>query len=286
MLAWLPLAVLFATHVQQMHACPASCADCCTLSGKCCHDVDLSKIETGTCTEMMNAADISYRFAPVVGHGVHSIKVEDLQQFEPSATENNTIPTVNLDLASDVPILGYAPSSGQRSMFATPGMRMTDRVLSHMDDNHHDIRQYSPLEKLVHALHMQEVWYKARDVYRHLASVAPPTQQLCGCVLDFDNNGIMKMLRFLALQIREPQLMYGSRTVINNHTVIYMRTTYSYTVSVQADAQKEVLLSEADAIRPLQDQQSWALWKKSMMSHQPSDNYEFAVFLYCALHKN
>ena len=38
-------------------------------------------------------------FTQVVGHGIHSLTVQDIRNFfEPTATENNSVPTVNIQL--------------------------------------------------------------------------------------------------------------------------------------------------------------------------------------------
>ena len=48
-------------------------------------------------------------------------------------------------------------SSGPGQSFMTMGLNAVDQVLSHMDNKDYDLAHYTTLERLVHALHMQEV---------------------------------------------------------------------------------------------------------------------------------
>ena len=45
-------------------------------------------------------------------------------------------------------------------------MRVVDQVLNHMDDKYYMAKGYSPLENLVHGLHMHEEWQKVSDAYK------------------------------------------------------------------------------------------------------------------------
>ena len=44
-------------------------------------------------------------------------------------------------------------------------MELMDRVLSHMNEPDHDLLNYSDLEKLAHAAHMQDIWQGASARY-------------------------------------------------------------------------------------------------------------------------
>jgi hypothetical protein len=144
------------------------------------------------CKAVMISGGLSDRFPGVIAHGVHSITVEDLQTyFDANATEKNSIPTINRDLNDDQAILFYAPET-PKSMFETVAMRATDLVLSHMDDQKYDIKEYSTLEKVVHTLHMHEVWHRARAMFEKIKT-SPPTSSLCQCVTDINNNGVMEV---------------------------------------------------------------------------------------------
>ena len=46
------------------------------------------------------------------------------------------------------------------------GMKVVDQVLTHMDDRNYMAKGYTPLENLVHGLHMHEEWKKISDAYK------------------------------------------------------------------------------------------------------------------------
>ena len=50
----------------------------------------------------------------------------------------------------------------------SPSLRLIDAVLTHMDNPNYDMRLYTPLERIVHAAHMQEVWQEAGEVYNRM----------------------------------------------------------------------------------------------------------------------
>ena len=47
-------------------------------------------------------------------------------------------------------------------------MRLMDSVLTNMDNPNYDMRLYTPLERMVHAAHMQEVWQEAGEEYNKM----------------------------------------------------------------------------------------------------------------------
>uniref|UniRef100_A0AC34FRF7 Uncharacterized protein n=1 Tax=Panagrolaimus sp. ES5 TaxID=591445 RepID=A0AC34FRF7_9BILA len=107
--------------------------------------------------------------------------------------------------------------------------------------------------------------------------------------MDIENNGILKMLRFAALGIREPQLIYGSKMDV------FKKTEHAYHVSYPAyvyrfklrNAKQELttdaLLMEKDQSMPKSiNAEAWKKWKHigGMAMHEHIDT---ALFLYCAL---
>lgn len=67
------------------------------------------------------------------------------------------MPVVNLDLNATEHVLLNSPNVGYDERFMSMGLRAADQVLTHMDNPGYDIAQYTILERLIHALHMQEV---------------------------------------------------------------------------------------------------------------------------------
>jgi len=235
------------------------------------------------CEATLKAAGVSDRFPGVVAHGIHSMTVDTLHLFKPSSTSDNGIPTINSNLLDGKPILHDAPEA-EVSMFSTNAMRAADRVFMHMSDKYYDLKQYSPLEKLVHALHMEEIWHEAALQYANI-SLNPPSKALCECVSDVESNGVMKMLRFIALTIREPELMYGKKITINGKEYSWSGNLYRY--SFYSTAQEaDTFLKPEDVIPSLLSTADWVQWKQLMMSLMvPSDDYELALYLYCTLNQ-
>lgn len=225
----------------------------------------------------------SDRFPGLVAHGIHSLTVGDLQLFfKADVTSKNIIPTINADLRDRQAILFNAPDIPVNSMFATPGMRILDRVLSHMDNPDYDIREYNALERIIHAMHMQEVWHGASIEYAKLAKT-PPSKELCLCVTDVDNNGVMEVLRLMALEVREPNLMYGKSIKLNNGTMLWDNIHYSFSSRINRKAD-EPLRKSSEAMTHVTNEKSWKAMKTEIMSGMlPTDDYELALYIYCAL---
>jgi len=241
-----------------------------------------SPVAHNDCTSVLQSVGATERFPGVVAHGVHSITVEQLQQFKPDVTEKNIVPTINMDLSDGQAILPhalYGPKADK--VFKTEAMRTVDQVLSHMDNSKYDIKQYSALERLVHALHMKEVWNSVHPHYENMEK-SPPAAEVCQCARDIENNGVMKMLRFIALEIREPALMYGKHITLNNGTVSWSGNVYNYGNFVRTTPDA-VLRSANETMPQLTNEAAWGFWKTTMKTMQPNDDFELALYLYCAL---
>jgi len=237
-----------------------------------------------SCAVAFNMFNVTDRFPGVVAHGIHDISVEDLRTFESDVPcKSNGVPTVNRDLVSDHGVLPDAPcvEDGKSPFGAGTSMRVVDTVLSHMDDKKYDVGRYSGLERLVHAFHMHHVWSRAALQYRALEK-SPPSYMVCECARDVESNGVMKMLRFPALQIREPDLMYGWTTEVNGKRMSWGGNLYNYAFFPKGSAEKDVL-SQTPSVPRLLRSADWEEWKKLMASMQPGDDFELAVFLYCVL---
>ena len=82
------------------------------------------------------------------------------------------------------------------------------QVLQNMDKPKYGIINYSTLEKVAHVFHMAELWNQAKKYYELLKEKSP-SEELCGCVNDMDENGVMSELQLLALKIKYPGLTSG-----------------------------------------------------------------------------
>lgn len=48
---------------------------------------------------------ISSRYHESIGHAIHSLSVQGLRIFDPSATKNNDVPTVNMNLSANKKVI-------------------------------------------------------------------------------------------------------------------------------------------------------------------------------------
>jgi len=238
--------------------------------------------DPSACDVVLKANGISDRFPGVVAHGIHSLTVEDLRMhFNPSVGIINNVPVVNPDLSSNQPILHDAPEA-EASPFRTEAMRVIDRVLSHADNKDFDVRGYNALERVTHAMHMREVWTEAGEKYSLLVR-SPVPKEVCACAMDIEQNGVMDILRFIALKIREPALVYGKHVIVKEKVYNWEGNVYSY--GFGATSPSAILNGQETTIPPLQNQTSWEFWKNFMIKNMvPTDPRELAVFVYCALH--
>ncbi|CAJ0922556.1 unnamed protein product, partial [Mesorhabditis belari] len=213
------------------------------------------------------SAGASQWFGASVAHSIHSINVRALQKFEPSTTEKNSVPTVNLDLSADRPILSHAPDrrGPSDSMYLTDGMKTLDEVLSHMGDKKWDIGFFSPLERVVHVFHMQEAWEMTLKEYQKLKQ-NPPSSDVCKCAKDIENNGA--------------SLIYGdTMKAYNTSLQYYIQGGYTYRFkpervfkeSERGLSLDQILLKEKESMPKLTDAAAWEKWKEigkmSMTEH-------------------
>ena len=177
----------------------------------------------------MEANGLSKRFPGAVARGIYSITLEDIRYyFKPSATEENFIPTLNYDLADPQTVVPHAKLYGYDTSFFTPGMRQLDQVLRDMDKREWYLTNYNTLERVVHTLHMNEIWTKVKVHYDSISLQAIAKNEVCECVKATESNGILKMLHLMALKIRYPGLTSGKSTEHSNGMTSWDNTIYKY----------------------------------------------------------
>jgi len=82
-------------------------------------------------------------------------------------------------------------------------MQVADEVMSHLGEDW-DAVDYGPVERLVHALHMVELWHQIQKVYNERKGVnSNVLEKACECARDTKSNGIEKFLRLLAKAARD-----------------------------------------------------------------------------------
>jgi len=163
----------------------------------------------GDCPSILEQTSaLSDIFAKRIAHGIHSLTLADLRYyFNPNANETNNIPTINRNLTSSIPILNDAPDIGRSDRFKTMGLLVAEEVLLNENQNW-DLKNADTLEKLVHALHMHEMWTETSKLYKQILE-NPPASNICPCLADVENNGIYYYLRNNAMLIREPELGFN-----------------------------------------------------------------------------
>ena len=82
------------------------------------------------CNIELHGAGLSMNFNETIAHAIHSMTVQGLQLFNPRATENNYIPTVNHNLhdKTGVKVLMNAPNDPLPSDYFDSTMNMIDKV--------------------------------------------------------------------------------------------------------------------------------------------------------------
>jgi len=270
--------------------------------------------------------NLDENFGVKVAHRLHSLTLEDLRYYyKDDAPLDNGVPTVNPNLPSNLSrVLANAPLNGYDTSFKTLALRHTDMILSKMDNKDWGIRYYTALESLVHAHHMSEMWERSKTHYEKLMK-SPYPQEVCSCVRDIKETGLMAELQLLALKIKYPGLTGGEQNLPygRNSTGkdprdrVYYLLTYSRSYSRyfirlrSADKEAwekfmEKLLNfdfggdEEDVVErvmnELQDgdkgveghltsEEVWNEWKEGFQSMDDAGNYQFAVFIYCTLNK-
>ena len=282
-------------------------------------------IPAPTCQAVMADAGLDDYFGTAVAHRVHSLTLEDLRYyFKKDAPVENNIPTVSFDLSPNAQrVLPHAPLSGYDTTFKTIAMRHADGVLSNMNNKDWQIKNYSTLEKIIHALHMSEMWVQAKDYYEGFLA-APPSGEVCSCVREIKENGIMAELQLLALKIKfpgltsgNPDLPYGTKANIS--PLAPRRIAYEISYSIKTDGKKkekaairkvrrfERKLKSFDfdgddddvvdrVMKKLQDddqglsehldgEEGWQAWRKAFKNMDSDDNRQFAMFIYCTLNE-
>lgn len=206
--------------------------------------------QTSPCYKLLVDAGFSSNFNETIAHAIHSMTVQGLQKFNSRATEDNSIPTVNMDRHAPEKVLPYAPNDPIGSDFSTPSMNTIDKILSNIGmDNDGLGPNWSPVERIVHKFHMMDVWDRVHAKYLSTVVTSPPSDEICSCLMDTHGNGIFQAVNWVSDH-------YDSGTPIT-------------------------LLNRP--IPKLTDADSWAVWKARLLYYyKPRSLEDAAYFLYCA----
>ena len=61
-----------------------------------------------SCSELYSSYDMSKNFNETIAHTIHSMNVQGLRLFNPQATEDNRVPTVNHNIRDEVSTFYFA----------------------------------------------------------------------------------------------------------------------------------------------------------------------------------
>lgn len=202
------------------------------------------------CVALLRESGFSSNFNETIAHAIHSMTVEGLQLFNPRATEENNIPTVNMDRHSDQKVVNYAPEDKLGGDFFSTSMKTIDKILSNIGMDNDGLGSYwSPLERVVHKFHMWDVWMRIKETFDTETIGNPPSDDVCDCLLDVKENGI-----------------YDAVAWVSNH---YDRGT------------PITLLNRP--IPKLTDAESWQVWRERLLWYYSDGNLRDAAnYLYCA----
>ena len=202
------------------------------------------------CPILLRESGFSSNFNETIAHAIHSMTVEGLQLFNPKATEKNNIPTVNMDRHSDQKVVRHAPEDKLGSDFTTMSMNTIDKILSNIGRDNDGLGPYwSPVERIAHKFHMWDVWMRVRQVFQDQTMRNPPSEEVCDCLLDVDNNGI-----------------YNAVAWVSNHY----------------DSGTPITLLNRP-IPKLTNAEAWQIWKERLLWYYQDRNLKDAAsYLFCA----
>jgi len=181
-----------------------------------------------------------------IGHAIHSMDVQSLQMFNPKVSEDNKIPTVNMNLQSSQKVLDNAPNDPLPQDFSTSEMNLIDRVMTRVGVTDDGLgANWTPLERIVHNFHMKDLWNKIKPVYEKV-HVDPV---VCECLLNLEKSGVRPAVDWVA-----------------NH---YAKGT-------------PITLLDRP-IPVLKDSSDWKIWKDRLLHYYSQEAlFDAAYFLKCA----
>jgi len=256
------------------------------------------------CSQVLDAIDL---IDPehMIAHSIHSLTLNMIRHyFYPNATENNGIPTVNLNRSEPNHLHENAVLVNLTSSIDNYGPFFSlDMILSNMDDKMFGIKNSNILDRIAHAMHMQNMWEHASKSYKELVENPPEESKTCSCLMDTYKEGIFKKLLSTAKLIRIPDIMAaaggrGSRNQRGRSYQSYGRFRKnkgkrSRTIGSQGNAghgNSKMPTAEDDPSTDLYDnkitsEETWNAWKNIMK--EPTEGYsknvarDMALFMYC-----
>ena len=270
------------------------------------------------CTVIMANNGLNFSsFYVGAAHGIHSLYLEDIREyFEPDATVDNKIPTVNSNLSTEQTILFNAPLAGYDEDFQTMALKVMSYYMLH-DKPDFVVHGLNTLEKLGHQYHMHEVWKAAAPIYQMMKENPSTDMELCPCVNDITGNGILTRIVKIAKDLkhfgskRQPRarrgcwkfsykFSYGSCDIGVDITIRGKRSAVEeltakaisqYEAEYLADPSLEnserMMKSRPWQPNSLVGPEQWVSYEAMLRSSMITDEEinDFATFMYCKLNQ-
>ena len=199
------------------------------------------------CDALHPSSGLTNKYWEAIAHAVHSMDLDSLKKFQPLATENNKVPTVNLNLHKGPKVLDSAPQlPAPAPEFATDAMALVDSVLTRVGQSDDGLGpNWTPLERVVHNFHMRDLWAKIKPVFDEVTV----DRDVCQCLTsDLQANGVRPAVEWIAKH-------YARGTPIT-------------------------LLNRPIPI--LTDHKTWSIWRQRLIRYYtPAALHDAAYFLKC-----
>jgi len=260
-----------------------------------------SKLNCPQALETLQLSD-----AGKIAHGIHSLTLNTLRYyFDRNATEDNGIPTVNLDRSDPSPLHPNAILVNLANSHAYGPFFALDNVLSHMDDPNWGIKNANTLDRLGHDIHMHMLWQAASDKYHDMFANSPPNNETCDCLINSYNATIYDDLGIMATEIRTPELVNASGAHGRGKAIGGVKEVYAYCgcsrpwwwpwfaadedgQEAKSNAAPGTFIPENQMIAiSIENETTWDAWKYAM--RHPSAGFKqdvanhVAAYIYCKL---
>jgi len=192
-------------------------------------------------------AGLSYRYNESIAHAIHSMTLDVVQRFQPAVGLDNNVPTVNMNISSAEKVVHAVPEKLPENGFNGREMRLVDMMLAQIGTPNDGLGpNWSPLERVVHRFHMEDLWSKIGDIFE---KTAKPSISVCQCLYDdVKTNGIYDAVMWVAQH-------YESGTPIT-------------------------LLGRA--IPKLEDAKTWMIWRERLLEYYgESSLVDASLYLRC-----
>jgi len=224
--------------------------------------------------------------AHTIGHSIHSLTLNMIRHyFYPNATENNGIPTVNLNRSEENHLNDNAIFVNLTNSMDNYGPFFSiDMILSNMDNKMYGTKNANILDRIAHAMHMQKIWEHASKFYKEILT-NPPEKKTCTCLIDTYQEDILKKVLIFAKLIRIPEIMAAAGGMRTRSWTYRYRYRFSWSWRLKAsEGRGEEDPSKSLFTDSIADEKTWDDWKNGMEAPYDSTDdvgRDMAYYMYC-----